>query len=148
MVRCVPWSCILYLMRTSLQRLQGRQYGRPLALHVTCRKIWGRHSDGIFGRSQDVGRGCPLALHRGPYGDVHRISLGNVLRTSYLDVLTTSLGYFLWRYIEDHMETCKIWWKSNVVLYGYRHFQCIHENRQYLSRHCRRYLNKVWNFKL
>ena len=115
-------------------------------LHVG--KIWGRHSDGIFGRSQDVGRGCPLALHRGPYGDVHRISLGDVLRTSYFDVLTTSLGYFPWRYIEDHMETCKRWWKSNVVLYGYRHFQCIHENRQYLSRHCRRYLNKVWNFKL
>ena len=33
-------------------------------------------------------------------------------------------------------------------MYGYRNLNCIHKNRQHLSRHCRRYLNKVWHFKL
>ena len=41
-----------------------------------------RLQDVIFQRPKIVGRGCPLALHRRPYGDVHKTSLGEVLRTS------------------------------------------------------------------
>ena len=35
-----------------------------MALHV------GQYGDVIFQRPKDVGRGRPLAAHRGPYGDV------------------------------------------------------------------------------
>ena len=34
------------------------------------------------GRPQDVSEGRPLALHRGPYGDVHGSSFADVLRMS------------------------------------------------------------------
>ena len=36
----------------------------------------------MFQRPHYVGRGRPLALHRGPYGDVHRTSFGDVVKTS------------------------------------------------------------------
>ena len=57
---------------------------------VTYRAVWGclqdvtsgRPQGVIFQRLNDVSRGCPLALHGEPYGDVHRTSFRDVLRTS------------------------------------------------------------------
>ena len=56
---------------------------------------------------QDVGRGRPLALHIGHYGDVLRTLDRDVLRTSYFDVQRRSVeevrstwaGDVPWRYI-------------------------------------------------
>ena len=42
----------------------------------------------------------------------------------------------------------KIWWKSKFVLYGYKHFYCIHKNRLYLKIHLRKSWDKVWYLKL
>ena len=42
----------------------------------------------------------------------------------------------------------KIWWKNKIMSYGHRHLYCIHKNRWYLSKHCRKCWNKVWFFKL
>ena len=56
-------------------------------------------------RPEDVGRGLPLALHIGQYGDVPRMLRWYVLRTLVEDVLRTSIGDIPWRYIEDHMGT-------------------------------------------
>ena len=36
-----------------------------------------------FQSHKDVGRGRPLALHRGPYGDAHSTSFIDVFRTSW-----------------------------------------------------------------
>ena len=57
----------------------------------------GRTHNVCRGRSQDVGRECPMALHRGQYGDVPRTLHWDVLRTSVRDVP--------WSYIEDHIGT-------------------------------------------
>ena len=32
----------------------------------------------------------------------------------------------------------KVWQKSSIVLFGYREFDCIHKNRWYFWRYCRR----------
>ena len=53
-----------------------------MSLGVTYRTAWGRSQDVTLRRPQDiifhcrkdVGRGRPLALLRGPYGDVYRTS--------------------------------------------------------------------------
>ena len=67
----------------------------------------------VWGRLQDVGRGRPLVLHIGPYGDVPWTLHFHVLRTSVRDVLETLAGNVLrksagdipWRYIEGHKGT-------------------------------------------
>ena len=64
-------------------------------------------------RPQNVGRGRPMELHIGQYGnilrtlqwDVNRTSYFNVLRTLVEDALRMSVGDVPWRYIEDHMST-------------------------------------------
>ena len=73
----------------------------------------GRRDRVCRGRPQDVGRGRPLVLHIGQYGDVLGALLWDVLGTPYFnvlrmlveDVLRTSVGDVSWRYIEDHMGT-------------------------------------------
>ena len=62
-------------------------------------------------RPQDVGRGRPLALHIGQYGDVLRTLHWDVLRMSYFsllrasveDLLRTLVGDVINRYVMDHM---------------------------------------------
>ena len=61
-----------------------------MSLHNVCR----RHP-------QDVGRGRPMALHIGPYGDVPRTLHWNVFRTSYFNVLRTSVENFLKTLVGD-----------------------------------------------
>ena len=100
-------ACRTICMKRSLGRLQGTSMGRRqgTSLGVTYRGIWVR--------LQDVGRGRPLVLHIGPYGDVPQTlhfhvlgkSVRDVLRTSAGDVLRTSAGDAPWRYIEDNMGT-------------------------------------------
>ena len=46
------------------------------------RTVWGRPQAVVYQRPKDLGRGRPLALHRGPSEDVHWTSFGDVLRTS------------------------------------------------------------------
>ena len=37
----------------------------------------------------------------------------------------------------------KIWWNNKIMSYGHRHLYCIHKDRWYLSKHCRKCWNKV-----
>ena len=103
------------VFRTSVRDVLGTLVG------VTYRAMWERLPDVGRRRPRDVGRGRPLALHIGPYGDVPWTLHFHVLGTSVRDVLRTSVRYVLgtltgdvlrtlagdipWRYIEDHMGT-------------------------------------------
>ena len=96
------WTSLRDILRTSVGHVPWSKIlvrGRP---HNLCRR-----------RPQDAGKGRPMALYIGQYGDVLRplhwdvlrTSYFNVLRTSVEDVLKTSVGDFPWRYIEDLMGT-------------------------------------------
>ena len=100
-------ACRAICMGRSLGRLYGTSLGRQqgMSLGVTYRAILGRPQDVDRRRPRDVGRGCPLALHIGPYGEVPWTLHFHILGTSAGDVLRTSAGEVPWRYIEDHTGT-------------------------------------------
>ena len=96
---------------TSLRTSSGRRQDMPLG--VKHQTVWGHPHNVCRRRPQDDGRGSPMTLHIGQYGDVLRTLHWDVLRTSYFnvlrmsgeDVLRRSVGDVLWRYIVGLMGT-------------------------------------------
>ena len=83
----VPWCYV--------QEHVGGSSGRSL----------GRLEEVVFGRPQNICRGCSLVSHIGVYGGVLRKLHGDVFKASYFGVLRALIGDVPWRYIESHMDT-------------------------------------------
>lgn len=65
----------------------------------------GRLEEVVFGRPQNICRGCSLVSHIGVYGGVLRKLHGDVFKASYFGVLRALIGGVPWRYIESHTDT-------------------------------------------